>query len=325
MNDACVGLRAKADIPVRALQGRAARMLPAVVLTCLGAPLQGLHLCSGGRPSWDCVRASQLSPLKALCQQLRVLDVRDLDEMGSSLRSTVRHLSSLTELRLATQHAYDCCDTRAYSGILEAAAALPLLEVLAVTDHGRVTLPELPHAMSRLVRLRQLQIRGIGTARASEALATLTALQNLVLLQGLQRVQWTPSPSPGSSGSDHSDHSPAASDSESDSDTETGSDSDSDSDPDSDSDSASESESGSSSGFSDASQPHTPPPPPPSSHAAAAADALPLIKVLPAGITALRGLRELQVTCSGHRLQPLALPELELLHLEAPVLYIQVT
>ena len=168
-------MRSAADLPY-ALQRPATKLVPVVMPVALAAPLHNLRLgCPDRDNVYDFIVASQLAPLTAM-QQLRSLTLRDMDTIRDDLFSTLRHLTALTSLCLATQYDWVQC------GVFNAAATLTQLEVLSVDGKWHSDVVDLPAAVSRLTRLRQLEILGVRNLRVGSTLNTLTALERLVIL-----------------------------------------------------------------------------------------------------------------------------------------------
>ena len=163
-----------------ASQRRALGLLPAISLTCLTAPLQSLLLsCQDATQQRRAViTAAQLAPLRGL-QQLCSLQISDVADFEHSLATTVRHLTALTRLVLAMRpRDHGASDP---GGLFDAAGPLTRLEELSLTSgHGSTTIERLPDTMSRLVRLRQLEIREIRLMHSSQ-LTLLTTLETLVV------------------------------------------------------------------------------------------------------------------------------------------------
>jgi len=156
------------------------RLLPAIVSLCRDVPLKSLELHSrraaGYEAGYEAISAAQLGPLAAL-QRLPSLALLGVDSLGQSLAGTLRQLTALTCLRLATEHE----DGPVHWEVFDAAAALTQLEELYITGGSRTKVQRLPDGMSRLQRLRTLQVHGIRML-ASRVLNTLTSLQRLEML-----------------------------------------------------------------------------------------------------------------------------------------------
>ncbi len=224
------------------MQIPALQLLPAMTLVCIDAPLRGLHLrCGSNVPGCDIIDAAQLEPLAALCQ-LRSLEIRNLTDFGPGLLSALRGMTALTELVLAAR---PCANGAGSCGVFEAVAeASTRLQELRVVGHSNTHVARLPEGMSRLVRLRVLELMDVRVNHTSDVLKTLTALESLMIMRSRGR------------------------------------------------------------------SPHEP---------------QPQQNPLPAGMEALRSLRELRVACDAHPVPPLALPALEVLQLDEPVFGEQVT
>ena len=165
--------------PPRAPQKPAIQVLPAIALMFASTPLESLFLASPDNAVCSPIEAAQLDPLAAL-QQLRSLDLSSLDDFGPCLMSALRHLTALTNLDVATHasvaHGPPQCE------VFDAIAPLTRLEQLCVSGPRSASIQRLPHAMSRLRRLRYLVVRNIRIMQTCSVLTTLTALDCVVLL-----------------------------------------------------------------------------------------------------------------------------------------------
>ena len=178
-------------------QENALQLLPAIVFLCLSSPLESLQLSSPGAADTragdtehrrTAISVAQLGPLQAM-QHLPSLEISGLSSLGSLLASTLRHLTALTSLCLAADinDATGPCEVDAF----DATAALTQLEDLCIYGSPHHWVRRLPDCMSRLTRLRQLEVVGVRLP-TSHVLTTLTALQQLQLLDMTALPQYAP-------------------------------------------------------------------------------------------------------------------------------------
>ncbi len=175
-------------------------LLPAIMSVCIGSRLESLQLNRrflttaemavpwAQRPGADqpsnsgelcnAIKATQLGPLAALQHQLRSLDVSGLGSLGPRLAGTLRHLTALTQLRLTADNvgsdpgSLECA-------VFDATGAMTQLQDLYVEGRSRSWVQRLPDCMSRLVRLRRLEVQRVRIMLTSHVLAQLTALEHL--------------------------------------------------------------------------------------------------------------------------------------------------
>ena len=166
-------------------QANAMQILPAIILLCLGSPLQTLALHSPRAADWVpsygdymAMRTTQLNPLAAL-QQLPSLELLGLDTLGMTLARTLCLLTALTYLRSTLET--DCAAGSAH-GAFNAGGDLTQLQELHVSGGQHTEAQQLSTKMSRLVRLRQLKVHDVRFSHTSHVLTALTAVEQLEIL-----------------------------------------------------------------------------------------------------------------------------------------------
>ena len=169
--------------PLRALQGCSAQLLSTITLVGLAAPLlQSLRLTfsqnSAAHGGVGMLSAAGIGPLTVL-RQLRSLTIRDLETFDPCLANTLRRLTALTSLCLATSPYSQSTDSEGFV----VPSGLAKLAVVSVVDQRRAVAANLTCALPRsLTQLRQVEVHNMRMAISDSVLESLTALESLMLL-----------------------------------------------------------------------------------------------------------------------------------------------